>query len=204
MSDHDLGPMTPRDPALLAAVHETAFPRFFLSTLGPRFLTEFYAGFLDDPTAVAVVARNATGDPVGAAVGTTEPAGYYRRLLRRRFASLAFASCVAAVRRPKAIVRLARGAFYRGEAGYDNSPPGALLSSICTAPTTQNAGLGKKLLTEWERKAKEQGASSAHLSTDASGNEAANAFYRSSGWVLAHDYRTREGRRMNHYRKALV
>lgn len=203
MSDHRLGPMTPQDPALLARVHESAFPEFFLSTLGPRFLTEFYAGFLDDPTAVAVVARDAAGNPVGAAVGTTEPAGYYRRFLRRRLAGLAFASAVAAAHRPKAILRLARGAFYRGEAGDDNAPLGALLSSICTAPTTQNMGLGKRLLDEWEQQAKAKGAASAHLSTDADDNDSIHAFYRSSGWVLDHEYLTREGRRMNIYRKAL-
>lgn len=204
MINHDLGPMTPRDPARLAAIHESAFPGFFLSTLGPRFLAEFYAGFLDDPTAVAVVARDSDGNPVGAAVGTTEPAGYYRRLLRRRFGGLALASGVAAVRRPRSVLRLARGAFYRGESDLGDASLGALLSSICAIPATQNAGLGKRLLAEWERKAKELGAASAHLSTDAKDNEAANAFYRSSGWVLAHEYETREGRLMNLYRKALT
>ncbi|KRE35494.1 hypothetical protein ASG73_16295 [Janibacter sp. Soil728] len=204
MSDHRLGPMTTQDPALLARVHESAFPEFFLSALGLRFLTEFYAGFLGDPTAVAVVARDAGGVVVGAAVGTTEPAGYYRRLLRRRLAGLVVASAVAAARRPKAILRLARGAFYRGEAGDDGKPTGALLSSICTAPSAQNTGLGKRLLVEWEYQARAKGASTAHLSTDARDNDAANGFYRSSGWVLDREYRTREGRLMNLYRKALA
>lgn len=204
MPEFHLGRMTAADPPLLAELHARAFPNFFLASLGPRFLTEFYSGFLDDPTAISVVARDGSGRPVGAAVGTSEPAGFYRRLLKRRFWGLAIASGVVSARRPSAMLRLARGALYRGGVGDGAAPPGALLSSICTEPKARGTGLGRRILAEWEQEARGLGAPTAHLSTDAHGNDATNAFYHSTGWTLDHEYVTREGRGMNLYRKDLA
>lgn len=205
MDDVTFGPILRDDLGPLAILHRAAFPEFFLSKLGEPFLREFYKGFLLDPTSVAVIARDTKGVPIGAAVGSTEPAGYYHRLLRRQFVGLASASLLAIARRPRALLRLVRGAFYRGEVGDEPSAPhGALLSSICTGPTAQGQGVGTLLLQLWERQAAELGAKSAHLSTDAVDNEKANTFYDACGWSLEHEYRTREGRRMNLYRKALA
>lgn len=191
------------DAPALAALHVRAFPGFFLSELGERFLREFYGGFVDDPTAVAVVARDSSGRVLGAAVGSTEPAGFYRRLLRRRLLPLGVASAIAAVRRPSAVVRLLRGVAYRGGVGEDVTPPGALLSSICTAPDTRGSGTGRVLLRDWESAARGAGAVQAHLSTDAVDNTSVHDFYDRAGWARIREYSTREGRRMNLYTKDL-
>ena len=203
MTDQRTPALRNEDVSALAALHVEAFPGFFLSQLGEAFLREFYRAFADDPSGIAVVSRSPSGNPVGAAVGTVEPAGFYRRLLRRRFLPLAIASAGAVVRHPSTVARLVRGATYRGGIGEDPTPPGALLSSICTAPQARGTGIGRALLTQWESAARSAGSVEAHLSTDAVDNEAVNNFYKRAGWTRTRGYRTREGRQMNLYTKDL-
>nr|WP_232523432.1 glycosyltransferase family 4 protein [Nocardioides sp. MAH-18] len=187
------------DVRAAAALHRRAFPSFFLSALGEPFLREFYRGFLDDDTAVTAVVADAGGDLLGIVVGTTAPAGFFGRLLRRQLVGFAIASARAALRRPSSVVRLVRGVLYRGE----ESGEGALLSSICVDPAAQGRGVGGLLLGRWTEEASSRGATAAHLSTDADRNAEVNRFYRSHGWELRHEHTTREGRRMNVYQRSL-
>lgn len=86
------GPLAGSDAKALAKIHREAFPDFFLSSLGESFLIQFYRGFARDSSAITVVVRDEQGIPRGAAVGTTEPAGFYRRLLKRRWPGFVAAS----------------------------------------------------------------------------------------------------------------
>lgn len=196
-----LGPLAPSDVRDLARLHRRAFPGFFLSTLGEPFLVQFYRGFLQDDTAVTVVARDKHGMPRGAVVGTTEPAGFFGRLVTNRWPGFVTASARAMLTNPKAAPRLVRALTYRG-----NTPAGAtgaLLSSHFVDPTYQGGGVGSLLIDEWARVAASMGAERAFLITDAISNEAANRFYRARGWQLADTYDTREGRQMNRYTTSL-
>lgn len=200
MAQYALGQLSPTDAPQLAVLHQTAFPGFFLSNLGETFLRQFYLGFLGDKTAVTVIAHDSTGTVIGAVVGSTDPNGFFGRLLRRRLAGFAFASATAALRHPSTIPRLLRAIKYRGDSPRGQ---GALLSSICVDPATRTQGLGRNLLAQWELQARLQGARHAFLSTDADGNERVNAFYQRAGWTVASTYKTREGRLMNLYGKKL-
>lgn len=197
-----LAALHPADVDAVVRLHRKAFPSFFLSTLGPGFLTQFYKGFLTDPTAVTVVARDEAGRVVGSVVGTTEPAGFFRRLLGRRFAGFAMASARAILAEPARARRLLRGLTYRGEAG--DRVDGALLSSICVDPDLQGGGVGRQLIEQWCDTALSRGARRAFLTTDAEDNEGVNAFYVRRGWTLASSFATPEGRKMNRYEKELV
>ena len=98
--------MAASDVPVLARIHREAFPGFFLSTLGAPFLVQFYRGFLQDDTAVAVVARDKHGMPLGAVVGTTEPSGFFGRLIKHRWPGVAMASARAVLRNPTSASRL--------------------------------------------------------------------------------------------------
>src|SRR5690606_4776428 len=98
--------MRREDVSRCAQLHVEAFPGFFLSQLGPRFLREFYKGFLADPDAITVVAETSSGEIAGAVVGTFAPQGFFSRLLKRRFLGFAFASFLVVLRRPTAAPRL--------------------------------------------------------------------------------------------------
>ncbi len=187
----------PDDVRALARLHGSAFPGFFLSTLGERFLVEFYRAFLADPTAVTVVARSPDGGVQGAVVGTTEPAGFFGRLVRRRWFGFAAAAARSSVTRPRTMPRLVKALRYRGDA--PTGADGALLSSICVQPSRQGSGLGRQLERAWLREVAARGVAAAYLTTDRDGNDPVNDFYRSGGWVLIDRYTTREGRAMNRY-----
>ncbi|PFG39017.1 ribosomal protein S18 acetylase RimI-like enzyme [Georgenia soli] len=196
-----LAPLAHEDAGPAAELHISAFPDFFLSRLGSRFLREFYAGFANDPTAITVVAHDPEGNIVGIAVGTTEPRGFFKRLLIRQWAGFVIASIGAAVAHPAAIPRLLRAVAYRGDVG--DRTDGALLSSIFVNSTHRGTGAGGQLLEEWTTAAARKSADKAFLITDALENDAVNSFYVRHGWVLDGTYQTKEGRAMNRYVKAM-
>lgn len=189
------------DAPTLAKLHRRAFPDFFLSQLGEPFLVQFYRGFAADRTAVVAVERNKHGDPIGVAVGSTEPEGFFGRLLRRRLFGFGLAAAGAALRHPSAIPRLLRAVRYRGEAPAGRG--GALLSSICVDPDARADGVGSRLLSAWAAQAHELGARSAYLLTDADENDAVNRFYVRNGWALRDTVSTPEGRVLNRYERQL-
>lgn len=193
--------MRPTDAPQLATLHAAAFPTFFLSSLGERFLSEFYRGFADDPSAVVVVQPGADGCPVGVAVGTVEPDRFFSRLLRRRLWGFLGAAAGAAAKNPRAIGRLVRAVAYRGDPA--DAHAGALLSSICVDPKLGGRGHGRRLIEAWESRAYALGARSAYLTTDATGNARTNRFYAESGWTLSDSFATPQGRAMNRYIKGL-
>ena len=190
------------DITSVARLHEKAFPDFFLSSLGAGFLGEFYRGFLGDPSAVSLVARDADNQVRGAVVGTLEPEGFFGRLVRRRLLAFALVSARATVRTPEVAPRLLRALRYRGDAPSDTA--GALLSSICVDPCSRGSGLGSALLSQWVQEVAARGGHHAYLTTDATDNQATNRFYRSAGWDLDSQFVTREGRPMNRYSTAVL
>ncbi len=201
MNDVHLRSIDRGDVRELARLHKDAFPGFFLSRLGEPFLVQFYAGFLGDPSSVTVVAHTNVGTLLGAVVGTSEPVGFFSRLVRQKAFGFAVASLRALARQPAAAIRLARALTYRGD-GKDRSD-GALLSSIFVDPHLQSSGVGSLLMRAWEVAAAEHGARTAFLTTDAADNDSVNTFYARRGWLLVETYVTREGRAMNRYTKRL-
>jgi ribosomal protein S18 acetylase RimI-like enzyme len=178
-------------------IHLKAFPNFFLSFLGLRFLREFYTSFLLDSQGMGYTASAPDGQILGVIVGPVDPRGYFKRLLKKRWWAFCLASISAVVRRPSCVSRLFRAVLYRGE-----SPSGtkrALLSSIAVDPNTQRAGVGKRLVEHWVEEARRRGASGCYLTTDADGNDEVNAFYQGLKWRIESTYTTPEGRRMYHY-----
>jgi GNAT superfamily N-acetyltransferase len=191
------GPLKASDAKALAGIHRRAFPDFFLSSLGEPFLTQLYRGFAEDSSAITVVVRDERGIPCGAAVGTTEPAGFYRRLVKLRWPGFVAASACAAITSPTTVPRLLRAISYRGE--LPSVGQWALLSSVCLDPSLQGSGVGRQLATTWLERARTMGVTHAFLTTDANDNDVINRFYIAQGWTLADELVTHEGRHMNRY-----
>lgn len=196
MADLELRPMSREDVDRCVELHVQSFPGFFLSQLGPRFLREFYRGFLGDPDGIAVVAVGSSGEVFGCVVGTFEPHGYFSRLVRRQLRGFVAASVLAVVANPRTAGRLLRAVRYRGQVPIEVS--GALLSSIAIDPQHQGSGIGTRLIEHFAARARER-KMAAYLLTDRDENAAANAFYVRNGWTLAGSYQTSEGRGMNCY-----
>lgn len=191
----------PSDVPAVVAVHLNAFPGFFLSLLGSPFLRAYYECFPGAPGAIAIVAE-VNGVISGFAVGSVNPAGFYRRLLRRHWLRFALAAIPALTRDPRCARRLMRALRH---AGSNPSGSGVVgLFSIATSPSPRVLGTGAALLDEFLVRAVAIGATEVWLTTDADSNEAVNQFYQKAGFAVRDTFLTPEGRRMYEYVRPLT
>ena len=190
-------PLQTRHIPPVVCVHLTAFPGFFLSFLVPRFLKEFYAAFVREDSSIGLVAVDAEEQITGAVVGTLQPAGFFRRLLKRRWWVFCLNSIDSILRCPTITPRLFRAMLYRGDAPSGSQL--ALLSSIAVDPKFQGRGVGRLLVNRFLKELIDKGSAGCYLTTDAEGNDATNLFYLKNGWRVESTYVTPEGRKMNRY-----
>ena len=184
--------MAREDLARVVAIHCAAFPNFFLSFLGPRFLLVFY-GFVSGE-GIALVAL-ADGQLAGFVVGVLESRLFYRRLMRRRFAQLARAITPMVLRHPSTFARVTRRARQRTSAG-NHEPAGAELMSLAVEPGQAHRGIGRALVAEFVTRVAASGETSLWLTTDAADNDRVIRFYETQGFLRSREFVTVEGRAM--------
>lgn len=187
--------MTMADVERVVGIHVVAFPGFFLSFLGPRFLRVFYA----ESVVLGEVAQVAEVDSrvVGFVMGSTDPGRFFKMLLRRRLLRFAWAAVPAVARRPAVAFRVARAVLKPREAAKQAGT--ATLMSIAVDPAAQGTGAGKALVLGFIDEAARRGAVKVDLTTDKVGNDGTNAFYRSLGFSVAREIVTPEKRILNEY-----
>ena len=187
------------DLPAVVSVHREAFPNFFLSFLGPRFLCEFYAALVDAPDGIVLVATD-DGAVCGFVAGTVRPRAFYRRLFRRRSFRIALALVPAMLRRPGTLARVARRARQRAMGEPDGG--GAELMSMAVAPSGQRRGVGRALVDAFASRLREARVRSLWLTTDAVDNDGVRQFYEGLGFERARRFTNTEGRQLEEYRRA--
>lgn len=192
-----LVPMRPEHVSAVVQTHLASFPGFFLSFLGPRFLSLYYAGICAAPEGIGLVYINSSGLPAGFVAGSSNPRGFYSRLLKRDWLRFALASVGAIIHKPTVIGRITRGLFHPGGNPFGDDVAG--LFSIGVLPELQGTGAGKLLVQAFLHEAGIRGCKRVFLTTDLDGNETANSFYQKLGFSIERQYETPEGRRMNEY-----
>ena len=190
-------PMIADDVSVAVRVHLASFPGFFLSFLGPKFLSLFYSGICSAPEGIAFVYLNDAGIPAGFVAGTSNPGGFYSRLLKRDWLKFALASIIPVLRKPSVVRRVARAVSHPSGNPVGNDVAG--LFSIGVLPELQGTGAGKKLVQAFLVEAAKRGCRRVFLTTDRDNNESVNAFYARFGFSIDRQYVTPEGRRMNEY-----
>jgi colanic acid biosynthesis glycosyl transferase WcaI len=190
------------DVSGIVVAHREAFPDFFLTLLGERFLRRFYSAMVRDPDALAFVGK-IEGRIGGFAVGTLEPRAFFRKLLFREGLGFCLDATRALLRRPYFVGRrLLRGLTYRGEAPALQEGA-ALVSSIAVLPAASGTGLASAMLVAFCDEAARRGSSVVYLLTDRDYNPAANRFYIKAGFSLETEI-VRSGQRpMNRYIRVL-
>ena len=178
-------------------VHLSSFPGFFLSFLGFRFLSLFYSGIGSATEGIAFVYLSDAGVPTGFVAGSSNPGGFYSRLLKRYWLKFALASIVPVLRKPSIIKRVVRAVFH--PSGNPVGEHVAGLFSIGVRPSLQGSGAGRKLVQAFLDEARLRGCTRVFLNTDRDNNETVNHFYLSCGFSVERQYETPEGRRMNEY-----
>ncbi len=193
--------MTNQDISAVVAIHIEAFPGFFLTSLGATFLKVFYSYFLQEKSGIALVAANGK-EIVGFVAGSIEPEGFYKRIITTRMIRFGLVALPAVVARPRILSRLLRALKKPMEVA--NEPGDCELMSIAVRPIMIGQGVGRKLEKTFCDEASRRGARSVELRTDASGNDAVNSFYLSSGYRIHEVITTPEKRKMNLYTKDLM
>lgn len=177
-------------------VHLNAFQGFFLTFLGPSFLREFYSSVCVDPSGIAVVYDD--NSVIGFVVGTVQPAGFYRRLIQKRWWKFGLASLRPVLRKPSIIPRLLRA--FAMPSDVSNAQPGtATLMSLAVMRNYQGQGIGKQLVSAFIECSRKRQIEVVNLTTDAAHNIETNEFYQRMGFRCSRAFTTPEGRLMNEY-----
>ncbi len=197
-----LRPALESDLTGVVDIHTRAFPGFFLTTLGSRFLLELYRGFLTRDTGHLLVAE-VEGQLAGFSAGTLRPEQFFRRLLQARWFAFVWAAMGALVWQPAVVVpRFVSALRYRGE-----RPPtlreAALLSAIAVDPNFTRSGIGSMLLSAFCGEARRRGLRFVYLTTDRDDNDSTRQFYVRQGFHAESEIRRRDGRVMIRYVRAL-
>ncbi len=209
----EVRPMTQRDLGDVVVIHRAAFPNFFLSFLGPRFLRVFYGFIVSDGIGIVALAD---GTLAGFVAGVSEPRLFYRRLMRRRLVRLVLAIVPAVLRHPSTLGRVARRARQRTSTDAENRRPGtddrindrrsgpvgnqladgAELMSLAVDPKQERGGIGRALVAAFSERATASGEKRLWLTTDAAENDRVIRFYEDLGFVKSREFVTTEGRAM--------
>ena len=180
----------------LATLHQKAFPSFFLTQLGLPFLRTLYEGYLGDKDSGIIAAEN-EGKLKGFIAYSNDYPRFYKGLITHKMIRFAWCSLLAVIRHPSFAKRLL-GAFQKSDSVVKTEKY-VELASICTDPALEGRGIGTALIHHLISKVDFNTFAYINLETDADGNDRVNRFYQKNGFVLAQQYITPEGRKMNEY-----
>jgi ribosomal protein S18 acetylase RimI-like enzyme len=178
-------------------VHLSSFQGFFLTFLGPEFLSLLYTYMVSSSDGVGYVFMDDDQRIVGFVCGSTQPSGFYKRFFKKQWLHIVLATLWPVVRNPSISPRLVWRVLRPPQASTDSGT--ATLLSIAVLREHQNKGVGKLLAQEFLSEMQRRGIERVNLTTDKEGNDAGNAFYQRLGFRLARSFVTPEGRWMNEY-----
>lgn len=181
----------------IARIHREAFPNFFLTSLGLKFLTQFYKHVIAQDLCIAIGVFNAS-ELVGFCIGTKKKAGFYKQVFASGFFDLFISSVFKLVFNPKKVQHLLRSLSAK-ETSDPQIMDSASILSICVSPKFKKKGIGKILLGLFEKDAFQSG-DMVTLTTDADRNDDVNSFYSSNNYEVRGSF-LQGSRRMNIYIK---
>lgn len=193
-----VGALSTIEVPAVVGLHMAAFPGFYLTSLGSRFLRRYYEHVIAHRDGICLAAFD-DGRVVGVVAGFVDPAAFYSDLRRDRI-RLALAALPALLASPARAVRFVVNYRRAGEAARVRpSQRSAELASLGVDPKWSGRGIGALLVAEFVSAASRKGASRVGLTTDADGNEAVNRFYQKLGFRLDRTFEAQPGRRLNEY-----
>ena len=190
------------DSAKIAEIHLIAFERFFLSSLGKKFLNLFYRSILNhrDGFGVGLWVEE---ELVGFAIGTTNPKGFYKQIIVTDGASLFTAAFPSFIIKPQKIFRIISNLLSKVD--YTPTVNTHTLLSICINTRKQYKGWGQVILKAFEHESKKMGSSEIILTTEKDKNEIVNSFYKKNDYLLVLSFAIKgQNRNMNLYKKKII
>lgn len=195
---HIVRKATANDIADIVTIHEKAFGSFFMTRMGRDFLWHYYSLVLNYHLGIILVSEGMQSVPEGFACGFLDPRRFYQRMWTTRL-KFVLPVLSALLRQPSLITKVIHG-IQRIHAPAAEWPERSCeLSSIAVTPGTAGKGFGKSLVREFLAHAQSMNAHCVYLTTDADGNDTANAFYRDAGFQHTRRFLRHKGRWMNEY-----
>jgi ribosomal protein S18 acetylase RimI-like enzyme len=179
----------------IVKLHQRAFPEFFLTRLGGRFLKILYRAFLNDRKCIFILAE-VDGSICGFAVGSLPGAKSYRRIAFENAIPIFFSSFGRIVKSRMAILERICFVLFAKSVSRIQFKSIASLRSIAVDPMQHGTGIAVKMLLEFEKVALAQGASSVLLTTDADQNERVIRFYNKCGYKVCRRFKSGASRTM--------
>lgn len=139
---------TINDVEAIVKIHEQAFPDFFLTTLGKRFLCLYYKCMCDSKDAITLCAMD-EGQIVGFSSTALKSVGFNTRLVKHNMMSFALEAMKLLFTSPNSLVRLVNN-FTKKSSEVEDNGDYAELFSIGVSPFCQGKGVGSLLLSNNE------------------------------------------------------
>ncbi|MDT9592669.1 GNAT family N-acetyltransferase [Nocardioides zeae] len=220
--------MAVEDLDVVVRLHRRAFPDNVVGRFGGALLERYYRSFVTSPEAVATVATDDEGAPVGYLVGVLATDHHRRWVREHHLRALLAAALPALLQHPvlaagllrrRLVVRLralagrlrpraAGGTVVEVAPTVDGSSvarvrpgPVAVLSHVAVEPGARGGGAGSSLIDHFEQVAERRGAARMCLATAEDGG--AGALYERRGWRLQARRRTFDGRHLRIYERTV-
>lgn len=186
---------TENDVDAIVAIHQQAFPDFFLTTLGSRFLNLYYKCMCKCGDAITLCAE-VDGEIKGFATSSYFSHGFNTSLIKKNLFKFGLMGIELLFTKPRAILRLVKNLDKKAEGNtVEDNGEYAELYSIAVMPGNQGSGIGKKLLIATEEDVAKHN-SKISLTTDYYNNEKTIGFYHSLGYQDYYEFVTYPERKM--------
>lgn len=182
------------DISVIVSIHLNAFPRFFLSQLGSRFLTLYYNSVREQDKGILLTCE-LDGEVIGLCAGTLLSSGFNAKLIKADLFHYGIESLRLLVTAPQSLLHLMKNMKKENSKEGDDGNYAELLS-IAVNPKVQRSGAGKAMLSALEEEVKRREGKRLSLTTDYEDNDNALGFYKSLGYEIWYDFITYPQRRM--------
>lgn len=179
----------------IVKIHFSAFPNFFLTSLGKDFLTFFYSQLCSHPLGILLGYYSKYGDCLGFCAGTYEASGFYSKLVRRKPLLFMMESFKLLFTHPKALIRLVKN-FTKKNDSINDPHDYAELLSIAVMQIDQSKGIGSCLMDSFLEELKRKSIHKVSLTTDALNNDKTIAFYHKNGFDVLYNFKSYPNRPM--------
>ena len=185
----------------IVAIHNNAFPDFFLTKLGDDFLCLYYKSMCKCEGAVTLCALE-DGKVVGFSTTAIKSAGFNTRLIMDNIAGFIWEALKLLFTKPMSLIHLAKN-MSKTKSEVEDKGEYAELFSIGVSPDCQGKGVGSKLLVGTEKILASKGVSKNSLTTDKFNNGSTIAFYQRNGYEVLYEFTAYPNREMIRYIKNL-
>lgn len=186
----------------VVAIHNNAFPGFFLTLLGNRFLRLYYSSVLKHRDGILLGCYDEDKELAGFCAATISAKGFNANLIKSNLFSFCSVGVLLLLTKPRALKRLYLNLSKKDNHQEDTGAYAELLS-IGVNVSTQGKGFGKYLLAELENVVRSRGGEKLSLTTDFYNNMKAIEFYKSMGYKVYYDFITYPDREMYRMIKSL-